>query len=126
VAIVSIDCLILVIGCMGLALAFPPLIYAAALGHLIAGFMLAIGKWFWAISTLVITAAATVLLAGGEYLVQVLYRGTPADVAAAAMQSDWPRVIAVAIVAAGIAGALTSYPGVLDQIREDRDHVTRT
>ena len=67
VAIVSIDCLILVIGCLGLALAFPPLIYAAALGHLIAGFMLAIGKWFWAISSLVITGAATVLFAGGEY-----------------------------------------------------------
>jgi hypothetical protein len=117
------DCMILIVGCIALAINFAPLVYAAALGHLILGFALSVNKGFWMMSEPLIIAVTASLLIGGIYAVQVFYFGILAVDVTKYVSADWPALIAQAIVVGGIISYLFSHPGVLDLLRE---HLDRT
>lgn len=74
--VIFCDCLLLVLGCAGLALNFLPLVYVAAVGHIAANFFQAPVKWLWPVLEAVTVAIAAVLFFGALYFVQVYYYGT--------------------------------------------------
>jgi hypothetical protein len=113
----------LILGCIGVVLAFPPLIYLAAAGVLLTGFMAAIVKWFWVIAETVTISIATALLVAATYAVQVYYYDYPSADVVNYFKLNWYEFIAAAIVVRGIIGDLFAYPGCLDQLRE---HLDRT
>src|SRR4051812_48251259 len=116
--VISVDCFGLMLGCFGLAIAFPPVVYVAAAAHLACGFLLAFSKVVWLIGTAVTVAAASVIFVGGEYLGQVYYWGFPGESFLYIVRHNWPHYLAKAIVAAGIVGTLFSYPGALSELVE--------
>jgi len=120
-SIVFYDCLILIVGCIGLAVSFPPLIYAAAGGHIVANFLMAPVKWVWPLLEAVTLAIATVLFFAAVYAVQVYYYGFPSAGVIGYLRLQWPQLLASTIVVAGIIGNLLAYPGNLDQLREHLD-----
>jgi hypothetical protein len=115
------DSLFLVLGCIGLALSFPPLIIISAGAHLVASFLVSVARVLWLVTTFVLLALTAGLLVAGTYAVQVLYYGVSLEAVTSTIQADWVRILGIAIVAGGIIGNLFAYPGTLDQLREQMD-----
>lgn len=116
------DSFILAIGAIGLTLWFPPLVYAAALGHLIVGFIASISKVFWLSIEIISVVIASILFAIATYSVQVFWHDVPAVGVINFLKSYWYDIVVSAIVLAGIVGNLIAYPGNLDQLREKLDN----
>lgn len=121
--IISIDCFILTLGVIGLAIWFPPLIYAAAIGHVITGFVQG-GKTsplmvlFGFVSWVVTVAITSAVVFGGTYAVQRFYFGVPEGAVADELISNWTLFVAIGIVMGGIVSTLTAYPGGVDELIE--------
>lgn len=116
--IIFFDCMSLVLGATGLALALPPLVYVAAAAHLVANFLVAPVKWLWPLMEAVTVAVAAALFFAALYAVQIFYYGFPSEGVLAYLKSNWPQHLASAIVLAGLIGTLFAYPGNLDQLVE--------
>jgi hypothetical protein len=116
IKIMSWDCSALSLGCIALAIPFPPLLFFVAAAHLVLGFMQSVSKLVWIAIEPFQIAIATALLIGAIYGVQVLYLGASAATVTAHVQSHWPQLVATAIVAAGIIGHLLSSVGNADRL----------
>jgi hypothetical protein len=107
------DCLAIIIGTIGIALNFPPVIYLAAMAHLIANFCMALVKWLWPFMEAVTLLVAAVLFFAALYAVQVYYQGLPSDAVVAYLKTSWLQQIASAIVVGGVVSNLLAYPATL-------------
>jgi hypothetical protein len=124
--VIFFDCLILVVGCAGLAVSFSPLIYIAAIGHVVANFFQAPVKWLWPLLEALTVAIAAVVFFGALYLVQVYYYGFPPEGVVAYLKTNWVSHLATAIVAAGIISNLFTLPGITDQLVEYKNRQIST
>lgn len=114
---------ILILGCIGLALSFPPLIYLSAVGHLIANIFNAPIKWLGVVLEAVMAAVSSALLFAALYAIKTFYHGVPSEEAYSDLSLNWLLIVASAVVVAGIVGTLFAHAGNLDQLRE---HIDRT
>lgn len=115
------DCFFLILGSIGLALSFPPLIYLSAVGHVIAGMFLSPVKWLWLILTPVTIGITAALFFAAVYAIQYFYHDVPSDSVLEYLQLNWLLLLASAVVVGGISVTLFAYPGNLDQLREHMD-----
>ena len=111
VRVVLFDCIVIILGSIGLALWFPPLVFAAACGHLIASFLASIVKWIWFLTTAITIGLTSLLFAAATYGVQVYWHDVPsASVIAFLKQSYW-NILASATVLNGIVSNLLADGG---------------
>jgi hypothetical protein len=114
--LIYFDCLVLMVGTLGLALHLPPLMYLAAGGHLFIGFLEAATKWIWAIFTTVALALGVALFLAAIYSAQVFYFGFPAESVVGFLKATWPQQLAAAVVAIGVLNKLFSLPGFVAEL----------
>ena len=126
--LISADCNILTVGCVGLAIWFPPLIYASAIGHLAVGFVKRRNTlnltWFLFVGlifSLVTVALTSSLVFVGTYVVQHFYFGVPTVAVADELRTNWMLYVAIAIVMGGIISVLFAHPGGAAQLVDYMD-----
>lgn len=117
------DSFILLFGCVGLAIWFPPLIYASAIGHILTGFILSRGSLplmvtFGLVSCVATVAITSALVFVGTYAVQRFYFEVPEAAVMDELISNWMLFVAIGVVMGGIISSLISYPGIVDELVE--------
>ena len=111
--IIFFDCLILVLGCAGLALDFLPLVYTLRLSDTSGQiFFQAPVKWLWPLLEVLTVAIWAVLFFAALYVVQVYFHQLPTKSVISSLKANWLSHLAFAVVAAGIIGNLLTLPGI--------------
>jgi hypothetical protein len=105
-----LDGLLLILACTGFAIALPPLIYIAALGHLLVSFVFATSKWIWISGATIVVTINAALVSLGIYAVQRFYYGQAADAAYPMVQYQWLNILASAVILSRVIGFLFSQP----------------
>ncbi|MER9743789.1 MULTISPECIES: hypothetical protein [unclassified Mesorhizobium] len=97
------------------------LVFAGALGHVLANLAGAPIKPFWLVTISFSTVIATALTCAGVYLSARYWHALSAAEAANYVLESFEKLIATAIVGSGIMASLVAHPGVTDQLREHLD-----
>ncbi|MER9494164.1 hypothetical protein NKI86_20305 [Mesorhizobium sp. M0320] len=115
------DSVALIVGITGLVCSFPPMIFAGALGHVVANLAGAPLKSFWLVTISFSTVIATALTCAGVYLSARYWHEQGAAAAANYVLQSFEQLIATAIVGSGVVSSLVAHPGIADQLREHLD-----
>ncbi|HUF55499.1 MAG TPA: hypothetical protein VMM55_02955 [Thermohalobaculum sp.] len=122
VKVAFFDCVFLILGCIGVALWFEPLIYLSAIGHLVSKIFIIVVKWFGIMVEAIMVAVSSAVFIAAAYAVESFYRDVPSDRVLEYIQLNLLLLIASAVVVSGIVGALLSHVGNLDRLREYIDN----
>lgn len=120
VRLIGADCLFLGAGILGLTFGLPPLIYVAALGHLVVGVLVSPMRIGSLAITLPIQSVLFVLYSACFYAVQTQYFNRSADTIHAYIQDNWLLIFATASVVGGCLSMLFSHVGFADLIAEQQ------
>ena len=126
--LITANCNVLIVGCIGLAVWFPPLVFASAIGHLALGFVKRrnasnlIRFWFVGLVLSFVTIAlSSGLVFAGTYGVQHYYFGMSRDLVVGELRVNWLFYVAIAVVLRGIVSVLFAHPGGAAQLVDHND-----